>query len=456
MAILRYYKQLGLRDNVRYFLLVLCLYAVIFREPLEAAGHYAVSDIIDLAAAAGLPALLWMAVRKRSWRWPGVIGVVCLAVFVVSGMIGYSRLRYQTLSVTLDGLAPSISFFLWICLFAALFEGLPLERCAARLSFHVSGLSAVFVVLTFLDSWLHLWPRQIYRKGIGSIQIFYGHPSILAANAAILLVFLFLLIPYRKVPRVMAVLMAYPLFMTLRIRVWGFMAVAAMLALWTGVLKKRVKPLFVLAAGAAGLAVGWKRLYSFYFSPYAILMARGQFATNGLRIARDYFPFGTGFGTFGSRAAQAHYSPVYYWYHMYHTPGLDPLWPSYACDTFWPMILGETGWLGMAGYLGLMAILAYGIFAQQTKGAWAYTAAITAVVFELLDSTGNLAFADPSAAGFALALGVVFGMVAREVKRQTAALPTEDLDDADGPEDAPAGESETEGSAATLSGEAHA
>ena len=84
------------------------------------------------------------------------------------------------------------------------------------------------------------------------------------------------------------------------------------------------------------------------------------------------------------------------------------------------MILGETGWLGLAGYLGLMGVLAYGIFAQKTKGAWAYTAALTAVVFELLDTTGNLAFADPSAAGFALAIGVVWGMAARETNGEEA------------------------------------
>ena len=420
MAVFRSYKELSVRDNLRCALLVLFLYAVIFREPLEAAGFFVVSDVIDLTAAAGIPALLWMAVRNRSWRKPAVIGGVCLAVFVASGMAGYSVCRYQTLSVTFEGLTASVQFFLWLCIFAALFEGLPLERCAARLSVHTCAMSALFVILTVLDVQRHLWPRQIYRNGMGSIQLFYGHPSVMAANAAVLLVFLLLLIPYAKLPRVMALLMAYPLYMTLRIRVWGFIAVTAMLVLWTGVLKKKMNPVFVLAAGAAGLAVGWRRLYSYYFSPYALMMARGQFAFNGLRIAKDRFPFGTGFGTFGSRAAQAWYSPVYYWYEMYHTPGLDPLWPSFACDTFWPMILGETGWLGLAGYLGLMGVLAYGIFAQKTKGAWAYTAALTAVVFELLDTTGNLAFADPSAAGFALAIGVVWGMAARETNGEEA------------------------------------
>ena len=181
-----------------------------------------------------------------------------------------------------------------------------------------------------------------------------------------------------------------------------------------GVLGKKLRPIPVLASLGALLAIGWDRFYWYYFSPYARGLARGQFAYNSIRIAKDYFPLGTGFGTFGSRAAQIWYSPVYYWYDMYRTNGMDPLWPAYACDTFWPMILGESGVIGLLAYAGLVIVLFIAVLRLQKKGAWIFTAALAAFLYELIETTGALAFSDPAAVQFALLLGLAFGIAKEE------------------------------------------
>ena len=94
--------------------------------------------------------------------------------------------------------------------------------------------------------------------------------------------------------------------MTQRVRIIGY--VAAMAVMWAAfiLLKKRLNWKNTLIGTGAALLVGGRRLYLYYFSEMAARAARGQFAQNSLKIAAKNFPFGTGFGTFGSRVAQMH------------------------------------------------------------------------------------------------------------------------------------------------------
>ncbi len=403
-----------LREHVRCGALLLLLYVSVFREPAERSGILLIGMAAELLSVLGIFFLVYLAVREKAWRRLLLAGAACLVLYVLAGLAGSFITGFQPFFVTFQGLKPAVSFWLCLCVFAWLFRGFPLTRYGKVLSVHVSLLSIIILGCTAADMIFQIWDRQAHRSGIGSIQIFYGHPSVYAANTAFLLLLLLMLIPYAKLPRFIAPLMLFPLFMSLRIRIWGFAAAAALLALWIGVLGKKLRPIPVLASLGALLAIGWDRFYWYYFSPYARGLARGQFAYNSIRIAKDYFPLGTGFGTFGSRAAQIWYSPVYYWYDMYRTNGMDPLWPAYACDTFWPMILGESGVIGLLAYAGLVIVLFIAVLRLQKKGAWIFTAALTAFLYELIETTGALAFSDPAAVHFALLLGLAFGIAKEE------------------------------------------
>lgn len=71
----------------------------------------------------------------------------------------------------------------------------------------------------------------------------------------------------------------------------------------------------------------------------------------GLKIAKDYFPLGSGFGTFGSGITQRVYSPLYYKYRLHRIWGLSQSKPSFLNDIFWPHILAELGVTGFFFYL---------------------------------------------------------------------------------------------------------
>lgn len=90
-----------------------------------------------------------------------------------------------------------------------------------------------------------------------------------------------------------------------------------------------------------------------YFSDLSFT-ARGQLYKNAFLIAKDYFPFGTGFGTYGTEYSRARYSEIYRLYNMDGIYGLSPRTPYFICDTMWPAVLGEAGLFGFLSIAGIL------------------------------------------------------------------------------------------------------
>lgn len=70
----------------------------------------------------------------------------------------------------------------------------------------------------------------------------------------------------------------------------------------------------------------------------------------GGKTANNYFPFGSGFATFGSDQASRQYSVLYYQYGFDDLFGMNPEDGSFLSDTFWAMAIGQFGWFGFTLY----------------------------------------------------------------------------------------------------------
>lgn len=66
--------------------------------------------------------------------------------------------------------------------------------------------------------------------------------------------------------------------------------------------------------------------------------------------ANRFFPFGSGFATFGSDQAARDYSPLYYEYGFDYLYGMSPEDSSFLSDTFWPTAIAQFGWIGFVSY----------------------------------------------------------------------------------------------------------
>ena len=166
----------------------------------------------------------------------------------------------------------------------------------------------------------------------------------------------------------------------------------------------KVRYFLYLAVPVALLA--WDKIYYYYVE------GRGRFAksimtTTSFQIAKDYFPIGTGFGTFGSTYAASNYSPVYYLYGIADNPELGVNSKMYLTDQFWPILLGETGILGTVLY-GILLLLLFTqiqrIFYYQKKK---YFLMIFLYVFLLMTTFSEAGFMQPMVMIYAFVMGIL-------------------------------------------------
>lgn len=79
--------------------------------------------------------------------------------------------------------------------------------------------------------------------------------------------------------------------------------------------------------------------------------ARAALHVKSAEIANDYFPLGSGAGTYSSQPSRSmYYSPLYYEYGIAHYYGASAEYSSFLMDVGWPKFIAESGWLGGGAY----------------------------------------------------------------------------------------------------------
>ena len=110
----------------------------------------------------------------------------------------------------------------------------------------------------------------------------------------------------------------------------------------------------VAALGSVVIFFTWTKFNAYYvegFQEEAEAMARPATYETGIKIMfKDYIPFGSGLGSFGTTAAAKEYSPLYYKYQLNTIWGLDPSNPMFLADAFYPT-LAEFGIVGLFFFL---------------------------------------------------------------------------------------------------------
>lgn len=105
---------------------------------------------------------------------------------------------------------------------------------------------------------------------------------------------------------------------------------------------------------AVSVYVNWTKFSLYFLSGAEDGIARTTFYYTAANILVDFFPFGSGFGSFGSEAAARYYSPLYYQYGVDSVYGMSPLdygeSSNFLVDTFYP-ILAEFGIIGIIIYI---------------------------------------------------------------------------------------------------------
>lgn len=167
---------------------------------------------------------------------------------------------------------------------------------------------------------------------------------------------------------------------------------------------RKLNAIHVILCIIASIVIGWDQYVSqFQAEGYA----RTELTRASFEIASDYFPFGPGFGTFGSSVTGqgAYYSQLYYDYGISEVWGLAEGNTFFLSDTFWPTVIGQFGYLGLVVYLVLIGSLF--VCAYQMAGRRRIVA-VACFSYLLISSTAESAFFHP----MSVTLGFVLGMCA--------------------------------------------
>jgi len=153
-------------------------------------------------------------------------------------------------------------------------------------------------------------------------------------------------------------------------------------------------PLVLLSAGAAATFLGAGLLRERLWVLFGVdsESARQILYATGALIARDNFPLGGGFGSFGSEASVVVYSPLYAVYGLSNIFGFSVDRPIFVHDAAWATVLGEAGVFGVAGFavaLGALLLAAWRAVRRGDLG-WRGDAARAALLFTLAFTSDSL------------------------------------------------------------------
>ena len=391
--------------RIKYLLFPIMIWLLAFQSPLESVHRiFAYTD--EITACIGAAGCVLVVLNGKKFRlskdtW---LVVAAMAVFMAVGLLGNLLYRYQPLSTVLVDLFTNFKFFFAIAAGYFLFGDMQWDRLSEQGRKHARIIALLLFCIFLLDRVFNFWPAQV-RYGIKSARLFFFHPTYLAGAMVFLVVLLTAFYEKKNLPCIaMAVLM---MAFTLRSKAIASAAAFMMLFVFAIVMKRKINLYHLAALGGACFVIGLPFIWFYYFS-VGLKSVRAWLTVCSVWIMRDYFPIGTGFGTFASAAAAERLSPVYYLYNMEQYVGAAANWQNYLCDTFWPIIFGQTGAIGTCAFLIALCCIGRRTLLLHKKSSYVYVSALFALIYLLIGSTSEPSFHNSVAVPLALMCGIFF------------------------------------------------
>lgn len=176
----------------------------------------------------------------------------------------------------------------------------------------------------------------------------------------------------------------------------------------------------VAALGCVVIFFTWTKFNAYYvegFQDDAQEMARPLTYETGMKIMfKDYIPFGSGLGSFGTAAAAKEYSPLYYEYQLDEIWGLRPENPMFLADAFYPT-LAEFGIVGLFFFLWFWKRRLWEC--NKIPNIVYYRMALMAILALALESTADSSYLSGKGMGYfmVLALCLNSGREYRDMKK---------------------------------------
>ncbi len=392
------------KNNTLYILFIIAMYIFVFQNLLQ--KYFVMFQYFDeIFVLLTIPVFI-IYLSKNNFKIniykndKKIILFLGLIIFV--GLIQNFRLNFQSPKYYLSDLLLFLKFFLGYFLSRLTLDKKFFDKYNKKIKNHVKLVTIILFLFTIANYIFKLYPAQV-RYGIISNQLFYSHPTYLAAVC----IFLFALyvISNDKKFDIINIILIFLVISTLRIKaIASAMGVIIIYSIIQRTNKKINLNKFAILAILL-VIVGYSQFQYYFLSDG---FARKELLFTSFKIAGDYFPLGTGFATYATYFSGVSYSPVYYKY------GLSTIWglgvgENFFSDSFWPAILGQFGYLGLLSYLLIILCLYRQIQSEyNSENNKIYIAKIVCLLYLLISSTSESAFFNTIAIPLSLIIGIMF------------------------------------------------
>ena len=413
--------------------LAVMIWLLVFQSPLESIwGPFSYIDELTALIGACLGLYDMIIVRKchpsKEQLWIGIP----LLIFIASGLTGNLIYRYQPISSVIIDLYTNLKFFFAIGTGYYLFASQSWDTIKKTACWNAQVITLLLFVVFLADRFFHFWPSE-ERYGMPSAVLFYAHPTYLAGAMAFLLTVLTAFYEKKNLPCIAmaAIMMAF----TLRAKSLASAAVYVLLFVFFLIFQWKLQLWHVTAAGIGSIAIAWNKI-RYYFIDLSGHSARSVMMQTSFVIMKDYFPIGSGFGTYGSAEAAKHYSPAYvkYGLHLYYElrntsdvettmrliqkskyltnlyqrdPEMALLGQVFLMDSFWPTIFAQVGALGTIAFLVALGRLGKRCLCVDKFDRYSHVSVLFVLAYLIISS-----FAEPALFNsVSIPLAVIMGMI---------------------------------------------
>lgn len=279
-------------------------------------------------------------------------------LFLITGLVGSLLWNGQSLIAIIQDVFFSCSKFL--VAYVAAYVYFSHHKCSLQCIVTISkwitvGLCLISIHDLLFKPW---YETSDYRYFLNSQKLMFIHPTYLThAAVTLLLIFTYSMICESKKELPYMFLSSYLILVAMRTKGICFLGIFWVSYIYYFYFKFKNRKIFYLFGALLVLFIGYGTFSDTFLTGGQYYRPRLILLKDSLRIMSEYFPFGTGFASFGSPVAARYYSKMYknLGYLSYY--GMNPEDGQFLSDNFWPTIFGEFGLLGTAIYIYIIALL---------------------------------------------------------------------------------------------------
>lgn len=328
--------------------------------------------------------------------------IIGLSVLVIEGLFSNIIYEIQPAQAVILDLIACLKFFFTLGMYYIILRGIRLQDISKKLAFHIKFIVKLILFLSILDYLFQIFDSQT-RWGLPVLTLFYGH-STTFGDVCIFLIMLVLFFKDHIIGyKIYALGLSICSLATLRFKIVASMMLIYIIYYFVIKLGRKltINRIFIIAI--TGVLIVSKQIQLYFFTT-DVETARSALLSASFKILIDYFPIGTGFGTFASSASEKFYSQVYYQYNLYNVYGLHGDNTTFISDIFWPTIIGQFGFIGIITYIMLLIFLFVSIQKVYNEKKSRYFVLISLFIYMIMSTLSTSAFL--SASGVMIAFGM--------------------------------------------------